>query len=159
EPLVGAGVDSLGAVELRDALAARFGVELAPTLVYDCGSAQAVAEHVAELLARRSGQATAGEEERGFDGGWLESDDADESLAPLASPSAVLPAVLEVLKAAGGASVEAQDPLMEAGLDSVSMVEARAALRERLGVELGPTDLFDHPTPAALAQHIAASLA
>ena len=35
QPLVEAGLDSLGGVELRDALAAKFGVELPATLVYD----------------------------------------------------------------------------------------------------------------------------
>ena len=47
---------------------------------------------------------------------------------------------------------------MEAGLDSLGAVELRNALSAHFSVELPATVTFDHPTPAALAAFLAASL-
>ena len=53
-----------------------------------------------------------------------------------------------------GASVPADQPLMEAGLDSIGAVELRNAVSASFGVDLPATVTFDHPTTAALAQYI-----
>ena len=49
-PLTSAGLDSLGAVELRKELATLTGLELPSTLVFDYPSAQAIAELLAGQL-------------------------------------------------------------------------------------------------------------
>ena len=49
-PLTSAGLDSLGAVELRKELAGLTGLELPSTLVFDFPSAQAIAELIAGQL-------------------------------------------------------------------------------------------------------------
>lgn len=48
---------------------------------------------------------------------------------------------------------------MQAGLDSLGAVELRNALMARFGIAVSATVAFDHPTPAALAAHVAATLA
>ena len=53
QPLMEAGLDSLGAVELRNALGTRFGIELAPTVTFDYPSIAALSGH----LATRPGMA------------------------------------------------------------------------------------------------------
>lgn len=57
-----------------------------------------------------------------------------------------------------GERVAADQPLMEAGLDSIGAVELRNAVSAKFGVELAATTSLDHPTAAALAAHIAAVL-
>jgi len=48
---VQAGLDSLGAVELRNSLSARFGVDLPATIVFDHPTVNALAAHIARQLA------------------------------------------------------------------------------------------------------------
>ena len=50
-PLMESGLDSLGAVELRNSLATRFAVELPPTVTLDYPSVAALAQFIAALLA------------------------------------------------------------------------------------------------------------
>lgn len=47
QPLAEAGLDLLGALELRDSLSAKFGMELPATLTFDHPTASALAAHIA----------------------------------------------------------------------------------------------------------------
>ena len=47
---------------------------------------------------------------------------------------------------------------MEAGLDSLGTVELRNALNARFALDMPATLVFDHPTIASLAQHVAREL-
>ena len=58
-----------------------------------------------------------------------------------------------------GTNVENEQPLMDAGLDSLGAVDLRNALIARFGLDLPATATFDFPTIAAMAQHIATSMA
>ena len=49
-------------------------------------------------------------------------------------------------------------PLMEAGLDSLGTIELRNALNARFALDMPATLVFDHPTIASLAQHVAREL-
>ena len=58
-----------------------------------------------------------------------------------------------------GAEISRDEPLMEAGLDSIGAVELRNAVGAKFGVELPATVTFDHPSVAALAQYVAGKVA
>ncbi|GAA2483188.1 SDR family NAD(P)-dependent oxidoreductase [Streptomyces longisporus] len=51
-------------------------------------------------------------------------------------------------------SVRPDQPLRDLGMDSVTAVDLRNRLGSRIGVRLPATLLFDHPTPARLADHL-----
>ena len=48
-------------------------------------------------------------------------------------------------------------PFYELGLTSVQLVRLRGRLEERLGRGIAQTDLFEHPTAAALTTHLRAA--
>ena len=50
QPLMEAGLDSLGAVELRNSLASHYGLDLSASLVFDYPSIQALSVYLASLV-------------------------------------------------------------------------------------------------------------
>ena len=67
-----------------------------------------------------------------------------------------LEAVLEMVRRTAGGSVDADAPLMEAGVDSLGAVELRNQLQRAVGdgVALSSTLMFDHPTARQVAVHL-----
>ncbi|MCI3928605.1 type I polyketide synthase [Streptomyces sp. AN091965] len=59
-----------------------------------------------------------------------------------------------VLGHSGRAAVEARRPFTAVGFDSMLAVTFRNRLGEATGLRISPTAVFDHPTPAALADHL-----
>ena len=69
----------------------------------------------------------------------------------------VLAEVAAAARSILGADIGAGEPLVAAGLDSLSSVELRNSLEGKLGLELPGTLVFDYPTISAIAAFIAAN--
>ncbi|WP_445397963.1 type I polyketide synthase [Streptomyces sp. LE64] len=67
-------------------------------------------------------------------------------------------AIAEVLDVADVHARSADTPLADLGATSVDGLELRAELASRTGLDLAASLVYDHPTPRALAEHIAARL-
>jgi acyl transferase domain-containing protein/NADPH:quinone reductase-like Zn-dependent oxidoreductase/acyl carrier protein len=87
---------------------------------------------------------------------------AVSELAPAARCTAIRDAVLAELAAVLGVAnltgADSRRALQELGLDSAGIVELRNRLRTLTGQRMSATVVFDHPTPVALAEHIAGQL-
>ncbi|MFE3380444.1 type I polyketide synthase [Streptomyces anulatus] len=64
-----------------------------------------------------------------------------------------------VLGLDGGAALNAEATFQTLGLDSLAGLELRGRLRTATGVQLTSTTVFDHPTPAALTDHLLEEIA
>jgi acyl transferase domain-containing protein/acyl carrier protein len=78
-------------------------------------------------------------------------------LAPLQRRAHVEASVLRVVRELGGldsAEVDADTPLMDAGIDSFTGAELPLRLRALMDIELSNTLQFEQPTPRAVAEHL-----
>ena len=138
-PLMDAGLDSLAMTDVRNQLqdAIGDGVDLPATLLFDAPTARELSSLIDESTAVACPQAP-----------------AVAVRAPAACAMSV-EAVLAVVKQASGdsATVEADTPLMDAGLDSLAMTDVRNQLQDAIGeaMDLPATLLFDAPTARELA--------
>ncbi|MFJ1610604.1 phosphopantetheine-binding protein [Streptomyces sp. NPDC088253] len=80
------------------------------------------------------------------------------SPTPAADVLAELTAVLAGMMSVEPQTLDAQEPFRLLGLDSMLSVEFVAALNARYGTRIAATALYEHPTPEALARHVAAEL-
>ena len=83
---------------------------------------------------------------------------SDVQLAP-SSPVDTCEAVCAIALEVMGTGSDRNAPLMSAGLDSLSAVDFVSALATKLGLEIAPTALFDHPTLNSLASFLTSELA
>eukprot|EP00873_Tetraselmis_striata_P012572 jgi/Tetstr1/432836/TSEL_022185.t1 len=152
DPLMEAGVDSLGSVELRNELTSRFGVELPATLVLDHPSVADVSRHISEAV-RRAAPSHA-------ESVVVQDDQQSHAIASGAgmfqsaggtSLEDVRRQITEVVQSIIGTSdIDVDSPLMEAGMDSLGSVEVRNELSNRFAIDMPSTVVLDHPTIGAL---------
>ena len=110
EPLVAAGLDSLGAVEVRRELAAVAGIDLPSTLIFDYPTIANIAAHILEVMPVDAPPLAVV---------------AAASGVPAGRPSALAIIQEAVGRIIGDAVVSDTTPLMSAGLDSLGAVELR----------------------------------
>jgi len=75
---------------------------------------------------------------------------------PALDPAVVMQMVRETLSASVGddADVHLDTPLMEAGMDSLSMVAFRNQLQRQSGISMPASVMFDYPSMLALVDHL-----
>lgn len=219
QPLMEAGLESLGAVELRTSLEAAFSMELPATVTFDYPSISALAKYIAgqqrQVSFCQRPQKIWGfillsgpvlisdiymqtlwiwQDQQGA-GLWqpqmavacrstllagtaceivtnctadvaaeimwqhvqVQPQHAREIPAAKAAQSeaSLVAKIGAIVQQMLGSSVDANQPLMEAGLDSLGAVELRTKLGAEFGMELPATVTFDHPSVAALAKFLA----
>ena len=161
QSLMQAGLDSLGAVELRDTLATQFALDIPATLIFDRPTAAAIAASLSAqlsmakpLVPTHSAAATA--PTQAVREPTLGRQMGTAQLVIPAGPGKdeVRRIILETLQELVGLQVQPTQPLMDAGLDSLGAVELRSGLGSRFSLDLPATAIFDYPSADALADFI-----
>ncbi|WP_344820602.1 type I polyketide synthase [Actinoplanes cyaneus] len=164
---MGEGVDrarlargGFGALSAADGLAGfdaaiRSGRSLVAPIVLDLAAVRAGGE-VPELLRglvpapRRAGEAAPAAPRLAEELAQLDDADREKALREL-----IRARTAGVLGYASPKDVEPARGFLELGFDSLTAVELRNRLTAEIGLRLTATLLFDHPSPVALARHLA----
>ena len=158
-PLMAAGLDSLGTVELRNALQTKLGLQLPSTLVFDYPTANDITTYIVQQLVATTGSLAKDVQASTDAAAILVSSQQPVSAQTRVGLADVTLMVQEVAGGVLGVTPAADTPLMAAGLDSLGMVEVRNALQSRLGLQLPSTLLFDYPSIDAISIYISQQLA
>ena len=135
EGFMASGLDSLGASEMVHLLSERLHLDLSETITFDYPTPGALIEFLTNEMYSMENRDTA---------------TYDRARAEAESSSAVSAALAQVL----GTEIRLDQPLLEAGLDSLGATELVHILSERLSLDLPGTLVFDYPTGRALASHL-----
>jgi acyl carrier protein len=135
-------------------------VELPETLVFDFPTLRQIETHISSQV--RPVEAIVAPAASGMDAamlaqllGGLQGGSAAAAPTHVTSSTLDASAIVHAVASELLPSASADVPLMEAGLDSLGMVELRNRLMERLGVaELSDTLIFDFPTVRELEAHL-----
>jgi len=138
-PLMGAGLDSIAAVDLVLTLGQQLGTEIEPTALFDYPTIGSLSKHLT-----------------------ADMEPVDITVAPPLAQTSTKPrskvdvasVVQTTVDELLGTMVPNDAPLMGAGLDSIAAVDLVSTLSQRLGTELEPTALFDYPTIGSLTKYL-----
>ena len=158
------GLDSILAVEVTRAINLAFDLQIQATRLYDYPSVADLAAYVSDALNRAPAMATATAAAMPADSGRPEASSAaglppspaSVSLAETAEPIvAIVRRILATALYISPDDLDDQTGFSDLGLDSILAVEVADKLNAELGTDLQATRLYDYPTVAALAAHLA----
>ncbi len=150
-PFFEAGLDSIGMVELSNAIVSTFKLEkLSSTVLFDYPSIIDLAQHLTTLLVDSASSSAFNNEDERTSITTVSSGQAKISVAEIETK------LLNILKDAFGLEIEnTTTPFSEIGLDSITSVEFQKSVQEYFNLEdLPVTAVFDFPTVEVLAVEV-----
>ena len=147
EPLMDAGLDSIGGAELQKNIEDEFSIELPATAAFDYPTVSALSDFVASQI----GDGDGGDEDEYVGGG------AGAARSRL-SIDDVRQRVLAIASGVIGREIGTSEPLVDAGIDSLSGQEMKSQVEDEFGIELPATAAFDYPTVDALSDYVASEI-
>jgi acyl carrier protein len=159
EPLLSAGIDSIGAVELQRELQQLVGVDLSPTIVFDYPTIIELSGYLKSVEAQRSDN----DDDNG--GAALETSPSPPHRKKPSSSQRVtyMDVLTKVMNAAtevtDKTSIQPDTPFLAAGIDSLGAVDLQRQLAAMFDqVEIPTTAVFDYPSAHQLAEYIMSNM-
>lgn len=159
ETLSSAGLDSLGAVELRNALVSKLKVTLPGTLIFDYPTINSMVGYISTLVEPEETRAPT--HQQSLQSAYLSPPLSDiqqrrqqRPRHPFANPEDIVRRVSDLVETLLGERPGDSQPLLDAGLDSLAAVELRNLLASETGFAMPATIIFDYPCVADLASFI-----
>lgn len=150
QPLMEVGMDSLSAMELRTLLNEAFALDLPATVSFDYPNVAALSTYV-DLELEEYNHAVSIDGHRGLTG--ANEIEHQQVLQVLTHETPwVAERVKRIVASTLGRNPPVDQPLMEAGMDSLSATELRSGLEQAFSLELPATITFDYPTTTALTK-------
>eukprot|EP00854_Cymbomonas_tetramitiformis_P000816 gene816-1294_t len=157
EPLLSAGVDSLGASELANLLGRELGVQLPGTLVFDYPTGAAIVEYVAgSEFSQGSSRMATSADVKATPSAQEQVPQHGRRTAP--DQQALSTTITHIVNSMVEKEVALDEPLMSAGIDSLSATELSNQIGQAVGLMVPSTLLFDYPTAGAIASYISEEL-
>ncbi len=132
------GLDSMGAIELRNALIQKFNIDLPATVTFDYPSVSKLAGFISSAVHTVSE----------VDETYRISSKQSKSVVDFVST------VQSIVSTVLGKSVSAEEPLMQAGMDSMGAIELRSALESEFSISLPATITYDYPTSTSMGKFL-----
>jgi len=161
ESLVHAGLDSLSAIEFRDSLSSSLGISLPGTLIFDHPTIDAITSYVSSMIVERveskrhldSDKHNRGRKQRRSD---LHPQLSDHHPRAQTLDNVVLAKqqIMSLIESNLGFRPDDKQPLIDAGLDSLSAIELRDMLSNEFGIQMPATVVFDYPCVSDLAEKV-----
>jgi acyl transferase domain-containing protein/acyl carrier protein len=129
------GLDSMGAIELRNALIQKFNVDLPATVTFDYPSVSKLASFISSSTLPDFEEIIV-----------LPKKQSQRSVEFASTVQSIVSNVL-------GKYVPAEE-FMQAGMDSMGAIELRAALESEFSVSLPATITYDYPTSSAMGKYL-----
>ena len=124
------GLDSVGTLEMANALSSSFDIELAATAIFNYPTVSQLSEHIISLK-------------------WaMHSAESKSHLETIEEN------IIRIVALLLGKPIILTEPFMQAGLDSMGATELQKAIEAEYNIDLAPTVAYDYPTVEALAKYV-----
>eukprot|EP00951_Prasinocladus_malaysianus_P028498 scaffold259772_cov50-Prasinocladus_malaysianus.AAC.1 len=140
-PILSLGIDSIGAVELRNEVSSTFDIELDASTILDNPTISQLSQRVLDIIDHHEENTNP----LGLDKNPVINANTDEI---------TVETVAAIVEQFLGTSIDIETPLLNLGVDSITSIELRNLLSDCFDIDLPANTILDNPTVSSLCNLI-----